>query len=140
MSRSIATTVKDLMSENIISLHPKDKMSRVKEIFDRYEIHHIPILVDNNVVGIISRSDYLRIYGMADTSFDQFVTEKVLKLNPVEMYMLSEVVCCDTDTPIENVIDLFLANAIHSVLVVKEKKLLGIVTPSDLLRLLKEKM
>lgn len=138
MTVSKVITVKDLMKENIISLHPKDKMSRVGEIFDKYAIHHIPVLVNNTVVGIISKSDYLQIVGLADNSYDEFIKTKVLKIHTVEEYMKREVVCCHPDAPIPNVIELFLANEVHSVLVVDGVNLLGIITPSDLLRLLKE--
>jgi len=130
-------TAKDLMQVKLITLHPKDKMDRVRQIFQQYCIHHIPILVAGRVVGIISKSDFLHLEGIARDSFDLFLKGKMFKLHPVEMYMKSDVVCCEVDTPLEKLLDLFLANAIHSVLVTEGDELLGIVTPHDIMKMVK---
>lgn len=131
-------TAKDLMKTKLITLHPKDKMERVKQVFQKYAIHHIPIVIGRQVTGIISKSDFLHIEGVARDSFDEFLKEKMFKLHPIEMYMKSEVVCCDKDTPLVRLLDLFLTNAIHSVLVTQKEELLGIVTPHDILKALRK--
>lgn len=132
--------VKDIMSTKLITLHPKDKMERVKEIFDQYRIHHIPIIIGNDIIGIISKSDYLRIQGIAKNSYDEFIREKVLKTMPVENYMHSEIIVCDPETPLQNIINLFLENEIRCIPVVKNESLLGLITPMDLLKYLKQLM
>ncbi len=131
-------TANDLMSTKIISLHPKDKMQRVKEVFEAYNIHHIPIMVGNNIVGIISRSDYQQILGIANNSYQEFIKSKIFETHPIEEYMISEIICCDIDTPLESILDLFLANTIRCIPVVKEGKLEGIITPVDLLKRMKK--
>jgi acetoin utilization protein AcuB len=131
-------TAKDLMKTKLITLHPKDKMDRVKRIFEEYEFRHIPIVVANRVVGIISKSDYLRIEGIARDSFDAFLKDKMLNSHAVEKYMKHDVVCCDEETPLDMLLDLFIANAIHSVLVVEENSIKVIITPLDILKLMKK--
>lgn len=140
MNNTMVLTAGDIMQKKVICLHPKDKMSSVKAIFDEYAIHHIPICVSEQVVGIISRSDFIKFEGLSMDSYDAFIKGKVMKTKAVEEFMIHEVVCCHKSAPLVNVIDLFLANEVHSVLVVNKTVLLGIITPSDLLRLLKEKL
>jgi CBS domain-containing protein len=129
---------KDIMTTKLLTLHPNDKMARVKEVFEEYSVRHIPILVSDRIVGIISKSDFLQMEGTARDSFDSFLKDKMLVTHPVEKYMRHEVVCCDKDTPLEKIVDLFLANAIRSVLVVEEGSLQGIITPNDILSLFKK--
>ena len=52
-------TVQDLMSTKLVTLHPKDKLERVKEIFDKYSVHHIPVVVNESIVGLVSKSDFI---------------------------------------------------------------------------------
>ena len=133
-------TAKDLMQVKLITLHPKDKMDRVKQIFQQYSIRHIPVVVADQIVGIISKTDYLHMEGIARDSFDVFLKGKMFKLHPVEMYMKSDVVCCNKDTPLLKILELFLANAIHSVLVTEGDELLGIITPQDILKMVKNNL
>ncbi|GLR17194.1 CBS domain-containing protein [Portibacter lacus] len=127
-------TAGDLMRSKLITLHPKDKLERVKQIFDDYSFRHIPIVVGGKVQGIISKSDFLHIEGTSRDSFDKFLNSKRFKMHTVDEYMKAEVVCCKLDTPLLNLTKLFLANEIHSVLVVDDEELVGIVTPQDILR------
>ncbi|WP_235296430.1 CBS domain-containing protein [Portibacter marinus] len=131
---------KDLMKTKVLTLHPKDRMERVKQIFDQYNIRHLPILVADRIVGIISKSDFLKVEGISRDSFDAFLTEKIMKLHHVEQYMTSQIICCDGETPLSKILDLFLCNEIHSLLVVEKGKLLGIITPQDILRVLRQEM
>lgn len=133
-------TVKDIMSTKLITLHPKDKMERVKEIFDAYAIHHIPIIINGDIIGLISKSDFLQIQGIAKNGYDEFIKSKIMQTEPVENYMHSEIVVCDPDTPLSSVLNLFLENEIRCIPVVQEGQLIGLVTPLDLLRNLKDKI
>lgn len=132
-----AYTAKDIMKTKLVTLHPKDKMERVKEVFEEFSIRHIPILVADQIVGIISQSDFLQIEGISRDSFDSFLKDKMLSTHPIEKYMRNNVVCCSEEAPLEKIVDLFLTNAIRSVLVVEEGKLQGIITPNDILELVK---
>lgn len=45
------------MSQNIQTLTPANKIKEVKDLFKIYNIHHIPIMVDNIMTGLISDTD-----------------------------------------------------------------------------------
>ena len=128
---------KDLMRKRVLTLHPSDKMQRVKDIFDQYSIRHIPVMVSRQVVGILSKSDLLKIEGLSRDSFDAFLTEQIMKTHTVDQYMTRDVVCCDQETPMGKIVDLFLQNEIHSLLVIENNELVGIITPQDILRIVK---
>ena len=51
--------ISQIMSKDLITVNEKDKLSVIKEIFGKYNIHHIPVVRFRSIVGIISKTDYL---------------------------------------------------------------------------------
>ncbi len=125
--------VSDIMSENPFCLNEQDEISILDEVLELEKIHHVPIInKQNEAVGILSHRDFLSL----------LVSAK--KENLKKKIKVSEVMKKDIQT-IEDSDSLFLAaesfykNRIGSLLVVKKKKLVGIITPFDLLKLIDKK-
>jgi CBS domain-containing membrane protein len=125
--------VSDIMSENPFCLNEDDEISLLDEVMELEKVHHVPIInKQNEVVGILTHRDFLSL----------LISAK--KENLKKKVKVSEVMKKDIQT-IENSDSLILAaerfykNRIGSILVVKKKKLVGIITPFDLLKLLDKK-
>ena len=57
----MATTARDVMQTQVISLAPNDPLSNVLRLFFEEEIHGAPVLDDSGcVLGIITSMDLLR--------------------------------------------------------------------------------
>jgi CBS domain-containing protein len=54
-------TVKDLMIEQPITINPKDTILKAMEIMRDKKIGCLPVVTDNELVGIITEMDFLRI-------------------------------------------------------------------------------
>lgn len=128
--------LQDIMSKKLLTLHPKDKMSRVKEIFDEYAIHHIPILVNEDLVGILSKSDFDYICHVSNNSYDRFIQDKVLQSESVDKYMTKNIYALTGVNTIGEAVEIFLENRIRCLPIIKGKKLLGMVTPFDILKMI----
>lgn len=126
--------LREIMSTRLITLHPKDKMSRVKDIFEAFAIHHIPIVVSGNLVGMISKSDYNMVCQISKNNYDQFIQDKMLNSQCVDEYMNNEVYVMLPDNTIGDAIEVFLNNHLHCLPIVKGKEIIGIVTPYDILK------
>ena len=126
--------LKEIMSRKLITLHPKDKMARVQEIFENFSIHHIPIVVSGDLVGIISKSDLDLLCNISKNNYDKFVQDKILKSETVDVYMKTEVYALTEDNTIGDAIEIFLANELHCLPVVEENEIIGMVTPYDILK------
>ena len=50
-----------MTADDLITVEAKDPLSRVRELFTEYPIHHIPVLEGNKLVGLISSTDLLRV-------------------------------------------------------------------------------
>jgi len=51
------TLVKEIMTENVISVSPDDKIEKCMELMSGKKIRHLPVLIDNKVNGVISITD-----------------------------------------------------------------------------------
>lgn len=127
-----------IMSKKLITLHPKDKLQRAKDIFQEYDIHHIPVVVMNKIVGILSQGDILYLENVANNSFDKFIIDKKFELNTIDAVMTKDPICADINSRIMDVLDIILYRRINAVPIVDNDELVGLVTSIDLLSLMKD--
>ena len=52
--------IKHIMSERVLTLHPKEKINIAYELCNLHKIHHLPITVHKKVVGMISIGDLVK--------------------------------------------------------------------------------
>lgn len=127
--------IKDIMSERVLTLHPKEKISTAYELCNLHKIHHLPITVHNKVVGILSYGDLLfardinsklqiiskeEIHGLG---FD--LVESIMKRNPITI---------DEDAEVTDAVDLMVKYRINCLPVVNDGLLTGIFTSFDVMR------
>lgn len=115
--------VEDLMQKNVCYVKPGDVVGKIKRIFAHNHFNVLPVIKNDEIVGIVSQSDIL----MVDNDFSQ-----------VHNYMTTKVV---TVTPYSNVNEaaaLMRHNHIHHLIVVHEKKMIGILSTYDLLSLVEK--
>lgn len=128
------TTVKEIMSAKTITLHPKDRLSRAKEIFDTYDIHHIVIHVMGDLRGIVSLGDMLFLESVATNSFDEFIQAKKLELTTVDAIMTHRPITVSKDAPLKQAVELMLKHRVNALPVLAGGELAGIVTSRDMLK------
>ena len=61
---SFTSKAKELMSQPLIHVHPDESIIDVAEIMTSKNIHKLPIIVDDEILGIISSSDLVVIFTM----------------------------------------------------------------------------
>lgn len=132
MNTNIA--VKDVMSKNLKVLHPKDKLIRAKEIFNEFDIHHIPVAVMGEVRGIISLGDILFLEGMVSNSFDEFLRTKKYHIATIDEVMTSRPYCINEDDLISDALDIMIEKRINCLPVKKDDELVGVITNFDLIK------
>jgi len=128
------TTVENIISRNLKTLHPKDKLIRAKEIFEEYDIHHIPVHVMGDVRGIISLGDILFMKGFTNNSFDDFLKNKKFQLMTVDEVMTPRPFCANTDDLISEVLETMIEQRVNALPVKENDELVGIITTFDLLK------
>lgn len=127
--------VKDIMTKEVITLQLNDSLELAEKIFDRYRIRHIPVVENGELKGMVSKTDLLRISFLDSLSdAESTVDEAIYQLFSVEQIMIKNVVTLSPDINIKEVTAFFISKEYHAFPVVDHKKLVGIITTSDLLK------
>lgn len=131
---NINIPIEGIMSRNLKTLHPKDKLVRAKEIFNEFDIHHIPIHVMGDVRGILSLGDILFLEGFTNNTFDEFLKNKKLQLMTVDEVMTSRPYCAEVDDMVSDVLEKMIEHRVNALPVKENDEMVGIVTTFDILK------
>lgn len=116
--------VRDMMSYPVKTVSPETKLSEVAQILLRYGHTGVPVVEEKHIIGIISRRD----------------VEKALKHGlehaPVKGFMATNVITVEAGLPWDEAQKLMVQYDIGRLPVVDEGKVVGIVSRSDVLRLI----
>lgn len=130
-------TVGHLMTLNPITVNPGDNLLKVKDIFQTNNIHHIPVVGDRKVVGMVSKNDFLAVsnaFPLFNQQKRDAYNDKLFASLLAEEIMTKQVAKVEADDPIEVAAGIFRENLFHALPVVNDKgHLIGIITTYDLL-------
>lgn len=131
------TRISAIMTPNVIVVQPEDTMDVVQDIFRKHNIHHLPVVEDGEVVGILSHSDYLKLlhgFTLFKTRKSNEYNDAILRSLLVREVMTKQVVTLGPDDTLELAAGFFRENLFHALPVVDdENMLIGIITTYDLL-------
>jgi acetoin utilization protein AcuB len=130
-----------IMCDDLVTAHWTEDLTSAYKKMCRLSIRHLPVLDDHgDLVGIISDRDFQRAM-RTDVRYDSnFVTQAEFESEAlVRDYMSQPVKSVGPETDVKSAARLMIDNKISSILVVDDDfKMLGIVTPEDLMKLLIE--
>ena len=130
--------LRNIMSSEITSVDPLCIGSEIAELFEKNDFHHIPVVNSNNKpVGIISASDYYQLqHHFTRLQLDKSKEEnkKIFRSVLAQEIMTPNPVCMEEDASIGDAVDIFIKNKIRALIILKDGKLAGIVTPIDILK------
>lgn len=127
--------IRNIMTTHLKTVTPDDSITTVKEMFNRYDFHHLPVVTsDNRLAGIISREDYFRFHAtLSQNTPGRTWTQNEMKYLKAKNIMIAYPMTLDPDDAIGLAGDIFLTNKYHALPVVEDDELVGIVTVHDLL-------
>lgn len=113
--------IKHIMSTDIFSVGKKDSVDLVLNMMKWKNIHHMPVTDnDRSLIGLISWTDVEAYLGHSEN-----------KHNSVSKLMKTEIITIDQYTSVETARQLMDEHSIGSLPVIKNKKLIGLVTKND---------
>ena len=135
---NVLAPVKTLMTTNLITVAPEDKLTVVKEIFEKNKIHHIPVVHGKEMIGLISKTDFVYFMrGFNRSEEDKFVNEARLRAYKAEDIMTKGLAKLNPNARINVALEIFMENRFHAVPVVEDNgELVGIVTTFDIIKAL----
>jgi acetoin utilization protein AcuB len=133
----IKAPVSSIMTTELKTIRSDDNLMTVKELFEQYDFHHLPVVDDDQISGILSKSDFLYfLRGYTNNDIDRFIEAAKLRAFKVEEVMKKELVTLKPSHAIKEALDIFEDNKFHCIPIVEEEELKGIVTPLDIIKAL----
>lgn len=117
--------IKEIMNKNIISADKNEKVWEVAQKMKKYNIGFIPVIDDKKIIGVITDRDII-VSAIANNN-DQNET--------IENYINKNIISINLDDDIKNALDLMATNKIKRLIVDDNKKVVGIVSLSDILNI-----
>lgn len=131
--------VSSIMTTNVLTIAPDDPVKVAKEIFDLNKIHHLPVLEDEELVGILSGSDLLHFLRYLDKdSQEPYLNDLRLKNYKVGEIMQTDLATVEEEDSIRSILEVFSQNVFHALPVMRNGELVGIVTTQDIVKALLE--
>lgn len=129
-------TVKDWMTSNPVTIDSSTKISDAHQTMKAKSVRRLPVLHNGKLVGIITIGD------VREASPSDATTLSIWELNylwaqlTVEKVMTKNVIFVSPDQPILDAAQIMLEKKISGLPVVQGDQLVGIITESDIFRML----
>lgn len=127
--------VSTIMTPAPVCAHPNEPLSEVRATMAEVGCHHVPVVSGGKLLGMITSTDLLRAsYTWGE---DPRNAEAVLDhTRTIEDLMVTQLVMVGSKTSVREATRLLVEHGFHSLPVVDDGVLVGIVTTNDVLRYL----
>lgn len=116
--------VNELMNKNIISINKEALISDLSHKMKEYNIGFIPVVDNNKVIGVITDRDIV-VNAVANNC----------DINcSIDSYINNDIVSIECDKDINDALDLMSSKKVKRLIVTDKKKVVGIISLSDILK------
>ncbi len=127
---------REYMTSHVVTLGPDDSLLEAHRLMGAERIRALPVVEDGELKGIITRTDLLSNDNSRFLSRNNQEESLKVLTNSVSQIMITNVTTITPETTLLDAARLMLENKFHSLPVLDaEKKLAGILTESDLFRM-----
>lgn len=125
--------VEDRMTINPITATPETTHKQAAELMREYHIHHLPIVTkEGKLVGIVVEEDLLAAQPSPATTLSIYEIHGLLSRLRLKDIMSHKVFSTTPECPLEEAARLMLDEDVGCLPVLKDKKIVGIITDTDI--------
>jgi CBS domain-containing protein len=131
----VIETVDQIMIREVYKIDVSKPLQEAKQLFDKYHIRHLPVISKGKLIGMLSRTDIMRLsfgdtYGTDETDMDAALFNM---LSVVDVMTHHPKVISPTDS-IDKVASFLVKEEFHALPVSDNGDLVGIVTTTDIMK------
>lgn len=126
------------MSHPVFTVQPDTPITKAHELMAREKVHRAPVVKNGKLVGIVTTNDIQKAYPSSATSLAVWEVTSLLEKITVKDIMIKNVFTVQEDTTIEEAARVMVDNKISALPVMRGKELVGIITETDLFRIMLE--
>ena len=123
--------IRDIMQKNIITIEKDQTILQTARLMKENDISFVVIVENGNPVGVLSERDFVQKFCINNKKPDE------IKISEIMSYKFRWV---EPTTEIEDAIQKMLNNNIRRLLVLDNQKLVGVITQTDLVSYLRDKL
>ncbi len=131
-------SVKEIMCKDLIVVSPTERLVHARRLMLESNIGRLPVVEDDEVIGMVTSKDLMRAF----IDFRKTVPEKYQKAQIkdvlVEDIMSINPTCATKDMTISELSEIIMETGYNGLPVVEDGKVIGIVTQTDILRLIQK--
>lgn len=132
--------VGERMSSPVITVSPETPIHDVLVMFKKEHIRRAPVIKDGKLVGIVSQGDLLNASPSPVSSLSVWEMNYLISKVTVKQVMSKKVKSIDVDTPIEEAARIMADLKIGGMPVMRSGTIAGMITETDLFKILLELM
>jgi acetoin utilization protein AcuB len=127
--------VKELMTKNVLTVSPLDKIDRVFFLINFENIRHVPVVDKGKLVGMISDRDLKKVLGPTKKIVEKSDgTTVTIVSRQVRTLMNRKLVTIEPEQRAADAAAIMAKKKIGALPVVHKDKLVGIITATDILK------
>lgn len=131
--------VSRIMSTSVVTVHSGEPLSKVRKIMNETGFHHVPVVSGLELVGLISWSDILRLSFSDAFNTDERAVDATLDHSlTLEQVMARDPITIPEDGKIREAAEILAKGGFHSLPVVSGRRLVGMITTTDLIKYLRD--
>jgi CBS domain-containing protein len=134
----MAKTVRDIMTTEVTTLGRNDSLQLVKDIMTLGRVRHFPVLDDGKVVGVVSQRDLYKASLGSVMKYGEKAQRAFLEGIAVKEVMSDPPITIAPHASVQEAARLMMEKKIGCLPVLEGAKLVGIVTETDMLKLVAE--
>ncbi|MAY24584.1 MAG: histidine kinase [Thaumarchaeota archaeon] len=123
--------IRDIMEKNVVTIEYDKSAIDAAEIISEKNISFLVIMKEGLPIGVLSESDFVRKLNTTNKKSSEVQIEEIMS------YKFRWV---EPTTQIEDAVQKMLNNNIRRLLVLEDNKLVGVVTQTDLIEFLRERL
>lgn len=125
------TQISSIMTKHVVCVSPEQNLIDVKHIYEKKNFHHhIPVVENNKLVGMVSLIDFM--YNISGAGIDDDTT--IYKELSVKDIMSKNPFYLTTTSTIEEVAKVLIEGNYHAIPILENDKIVGIVSTADIIK------
>lgn len=131
-------SVEEVMSNNITSVMPSERLVHARRLMKEAKVGRLPVVSNDELVGMITSKDLMRAFIDFRKNVPDKYQKSQIKEVLVEDIMSDNPTYVSKDMSIAEVADIMIDTGFNGLPVVEDGIVIGIITQTDILRLISE--
>jgi acetoin utilization protein AcuB len=126
--------VRDWMAHELVTISADTTLPEASRLMKEYHIRHLPVMDGKKLVGIVTWGDVREASASDSTMLSIYELNALLDTLYVSYFMTSQPITIGPDAEVARAAQIMLENKIGCLPVMSEDRLVGLITESDIIR------